>query len=382
MARPSLPIGTWGQVNFTTRSGKPAAYVRFRDYDGVTRPVLRTGTTQAKARTALLEALAERATPSLGEITRDTKIRELADIYESEMLSDSRLSDQTKLNYKSKLATIRKGLSDVRLSEASPARLDRFVQAVAKDYPGAARMVRTVLKNMMMLAVLHEVMDRNPIGETRAVVRKAPEVLAVRASDLGEIRRLLRTWDRKLIGKHPRNGSLTDTVDMYTATGARTAEVLALNWESLRLDKSPYEVRIDKTVVKQLDGKLTVQMHTKNNLIRELELPESVAGMLLRRRVDATCDLIFPSQVNTPRWPDSLRRDWREALKGSPYEGLKPGLYRKAVATHVAERLGVEAARDQLGHTGLANLKYYVEQSKRGPQAAAVIDELFEQSAD
>lgn len=166
------------------------------------------------------------------------------------------------------------------------------------------------------------------------------------------------------------------------ATGARTAEVLALDWESLRLDKSPYEVRIDKTVAKRLDGKLVVQTHTKNNLIRELELPESVAGMLLRRRVDATCDLIFPSQAGTPRWPDSMRRDWREALRGSPYEGLKPGLYRKAVATHIAERLGVEAARDQLGHTGLANLKYYVEQSKRGPQAAAVIDELFEQSAD
>lgn len=382
MPRPALPIGTWGEINYTTRSGKPAAYVRFRDYDGVTRPVLRTGPSKAKARTALLEALADRAKPSLGEITRDTKIRELADIYEAEMLADAKLSDQTKLNYKSKLATIRKGLKDVRLSEASPARLDRFVQAVANDYPGAARMVRTVLKNMMMLAVLHEVMDRNPIGETRAVRRKAPEVQAIRSKDIAMIRHLLQAWDRKPIGKHPRNGSLTDTIDMYTATGARTAEVLALDWDSLRLDKSPYEVRIDKTVAKRLDGKLVVQAHTKNNLIRELELPESVAGMLLRRRVDATCDLIFPSQAGTPRWPDSMRRDWREALRGSPYEGLKPGLYRKAVATHIAERLGVEAARDQLGHTSLANLKYYVEQSKRGPQAAAVIDELFEQSAD
>lgn len=381
MGRPALPIGAWGEINYTTRSGKHAAYARFRDYDGRTRPVLRTGRTKAAARTALLEALADRAKPSLGGVTRETKVRELADIYEAEMLA-SDLGDQTKLNYKSKLETIRRGLGDVKLGEASPGRLDRFVQAVAKDYPGAARMVRTVLKNMMLLAVLDEVYDANPVTETRTVDRPTPDVTVLRVEDLGMIRKLLRAWDGKLIGRHPRNGSLTDAIDMYTATGARTAEVLALDWPSLRLDTEPYEVRIDKTVAKRVDGKLIVQPHTKNGMIRTLELPESVAGMLLRRRVDARCELIFPSAADTPRWPDSLRRDWRQALKGSPYEGLKPGLYRKTVATHVAERLGLEAARDQLGHSGLANLKYYVEQSKRGPEAAAVIDELFEQSAD
>lgn len=381
MARPPLPIGAWGEINFAERSGKPAAYARFRDFDGVTRPVLRTGRTKAQAKTALLEALSDRAKPSLGEITRDTKIRELADIYESEMVN-SKLSDQTKLNYLSKLVTIRKGLGGVLLSEATPARLDRFVQAVAKDYPGAARMVRTVLKNMMLLAVLNGAVDQNPVSETRAVARTEPKVTALRLADLSAIRKLLTAWDRKLIGKTPRNGSLTDTIDMYTATGARTAEVLAFDWDSLGLDVSPYTVRIDKTVAKSLAGKLVVQTHTKTGMVRELELPEAVAGMLIRRRVNATCELIFPSQANTPRWPDSLRRDWREALYKSPYKGLKPGLYRKAVATHIAERLGVEAARDQLGHTGFANLKFYVEQSKRGPEAAAVINELFEQSAD
>ncbi|MFC7766451.1 tyrosine-type recombinase/integrase [Leucobacter soli] len=204
----------------------------------------------------------------------------------------------------------------------------------------------------------------------------------LRAGDLAKIRRLLQAWDRKLIGKHPRNGSLTDTIDMYTATGCRTAEVLAIGWPRLTLDTEPLTVRIDRTVVKNLEGKLVIQLHTKNKQIRDLELPHAVAGMLLRRRIDARSELVFPSEVNTPRWPDAMRREWRQALEGSEFAGLKPGLYRKAVATHVAERLGVEAARDQLGHTGLANLKYYVEQAKRGPEAAAVIDELFPESAD
>ncbi|UOQ57202.1 site-specific integrase [Leucobacter allii] len=382
MARPALPIGAWGEINYTTRSGKPAAYARFRDYDGVSRPVLRTGASKAKAKTALLEALADRSKPSLGDINRDTKLRELADIYEAEMERDSKLGPQTKNNYKSKLKTIRVGLGGVTIAEATPARLDRFVQAVATKHPGAARMVRTVLKNMMMLAVLHEAVDRNPVVETRAVARAVPNFSALRAPQLMEIRVLLQQWDRKPIGRHPRNGSLTDATDMYLATGTRTAELLAFDWPSLDLLQEPYEATVDKTVIKNTAGKLEIQHHTKNHLIRRLELPNSVASMLIRRRVNATCDLVFPSQAGTLRWPDSLRRDWRDALRGSEYEGLKLGLYRKSVATHIADRLGVEAARDQLGHTGLANLKYYVEPAKRGPEAAAVIDELFQQSAD
>ena len=381
MVRPSLPIGAWGEINFTTKSGKPAAFARFRDYDGNTRQVLRTGATRAKAKTALLEALAERSRPSLGDITRDTKLRELADIYEAEMMG-SDLASQTKLNYKSKLVTIKRGLGGVTIAEASTGRLDRFVQAVAKDHPGAARMVRTVLKNMMLVAVLHEAIDRNPMTETRAINRGEPQFEVVRAAELGEIRELLRAWDRKIINKHPRNGSLTDIIDMYTATGGRTAEVLAFDWPTIHLDTLPYTVRIDKTLAKGIDGKLYVQPHTKNNSIRTLELPGAVGAMLLRRRVNATCDLVFPSEVNTPRWPDSMRRDWRQALHGTKFQGMRPGLYRKSVATHIAEQLGVEAARDQLGHSGLANIKYYVERSKRGPEAAAVLDELFTQSAD
>ena len=376
MPRPPLPIGAWGEIRYTTRSGKPAALAKFRDYDGVTRRVLRTGETRPKAKTALLAALAERAKPSLGVITRDTSVGELADIYETEM-NASDLGSQTKLNYRSKLKTIRVGLGGVKLSEATPGRIDRFVQAVAKDRPGAARSLRTVLKNMMLLAVLDGVYDANPVAETRAVARKAPDFTALGHDDLANIRALLQAWDSKLIGKHPRNGSLTDAMDMYLATGARTAELLALGWDQVHLDREPYRATICRTVVKNEQGKLEVQEFTKTRTARTLELPGSVANMLIRRRVNANCGLVFPSQVGTPRWPDSLRRDWREALKGSVYASLKPGLYRKAVATHIAKRLGVEAARDQLGHSGFANLKYYVEQSHQGPAAAAVIDELF-----
>jgi len=381
MGRPPLPIGAWGEINYTKRAGKPAAYARFRDHDGRTRAVLRTGKTRAQARTALLEELADRTMPRNGEINGNTRLSELADIYQEEMMA-SKLADQSKLNYRSKLNTIRTGIGGIRLSEATPGRLDRFVQSVAKDYPSAAQMLRTVLKNMLSLAVLNDVFDHNPAAETRLIETDPVEVKALRAKDLHEIRKRLQAWDAAPVGKHPRNGSLTDVTDMYLATGGRTAEVLAFDWPSIDLDKDPYEVTVSKTLIKNLEGKLVVQMHTKTKLIRTLELPPSVGAMLIRRRVEATSDIVFPSSNGNLKRPDILRKEWHAALKGSKFEGLKLGVYRKAVATHIADRLGASAAREQLGHIGLAALKHYIEPAKRGPHAAAVIDELFLESAD
>lgn len=81
--------------------------------------------------------------------------------------------------------TIKTGSAAHLIAEASTGRLDRFVQAVAKDHPGAARMVRTVLKNMMLVAVLHEAIDRNPMTETRAINRGEPQF---RGSTRGRVR--------------------------------------------------------------------------------------------------------------------------------------------------------------------------------------------------
>ena len=46
--RPPLPIGTWGQVTVTGRPGAWRARARFRDVDGVTRSVVRTGATKGE----------------------------------------------------------------------------------------------------------------------------------------------------------------------------------------------------------------------------------------------------------------------------------------------------------------------------------------------
>lgn len=379
MPRPPLPLETYGKIRRTTHNGKPAAVAYYRDADGVTRRMLRTGRTPTLAENALKEALRDRLAPAGDVITRDSTLEALAGAWKAEMLADGNLSDGTKLTYQEALKAVLRGLSGVRVGEATPAKLNRYIQAVANKTPGQARTVRIVLKHMMSYAVYAGAVDSNPVSETKAITRTKPKVKALRAADVAAIRGLLEAWDSGMDKyKRPRNGSLRDTMDMYAATGARTSEVLALRWSDFNFDSIPATVTINGTVAKNLDGKLIVKDTLKTDKShRELELPEFVVPMLTARAAAAYTDLVFPSSTGTPRWPDNLRRDWKAALEGSGYSAVTPGAFRKAVATLLAEELGVEAARDQLGHTSFGNLKHYVEQASRGPAAAGTVQKLL-----
>lgn len=380
MPRPPLPLETYGKIRKFTHNGSPAASAYYRDSDGVTRRMMRTGRTPSLAVNALKEALRDRLAPAGEAITRDSTMEALAEAWKAEMLADPNLSDGTKLTYQEALKAVLRGLSGVRVGEATPAKLNRYIQAVAKNTPGQARTVRIVLKHMMAHAVYAGAVDQNPVSETKAVTRAKPKVKALRAADVAKIRALLEAWDAGFDKyNRPRKGSLRDTMDMYASTGARTSEVLALRWTDFTFDTDPPTVTFNGTVAKNIDGKLIVKDTLKTDKShREVELPEFVVPMLAARAANSYTDLVFPSATGTPRWPDNLRRDWKAALVGSEYASVTPGAFRKAVATLLQEELGAEAARDQLGHTSFGNLKYYVERASRGPAAAGTLQKLLE----
>jgi len=80
MPRPPLPIGTYGEITLSiSPSGSHVARASYRDHDGVTRPVARTGRTPAIARNKLLTALQERSTPSSRSgLTAESRARDCA----------------------------------------------------------------------------------------------------------------------------------------------------------------------------------------------------------------------------------------------------------------------------------------------------------------
>jgi hypothetical protein len=164
VARPELPIGTWGKIRTETLGpNRFCARARFRDYDGKTRDVEATGPTAPAAIRALNVKLRDRTTPNDDEITRDTRVDLLADLWLDQMAAEARVLPQTLNTYNSSLRfRIRPALGSLRIREASVGRLDRFLRDIAKDHPSAAKGAKVVLGQMFSLAVRHGAISHQP----------------------------------------------------------------------------------------------------------------------------------------------------------------------------------------------------------------------------
>ena len=100
MARPPLPVGTYGKVDFlVVGNGHVRARARYRDHDGTTRPVTRFAPTRAGAERALKLALRDRSGPITGDITAETRVCELVTIWLTDVDSGG-LTDRTKEHYR------------------------------------------------------------------------------------------------------------------------------------------------------------------------------------------------------------------------------------------------------------------------------------------
>src|SRR4051795_3910222 len=104
MARPPLPIGTWGNIRVEKLgANRYCARARFRDYDGKTRDVEATGPTGPAAIRALKEKLRDRVAPNDDEITRETYVSTLAELWIEEVTAEEVVASQTIHNYETSL---------------------------------------------------------------------------------------------------------------------------------------------------------------------------------------------------------------------------------------------------------------------------------------
>jgi len=176
MARPSLPIGTYGNIRTETLgANRFCARARFRDYDGKARDVEATGTTGPAAVRALKERLRDRATPNDDEITRETFVSKLAELWVDEILAEERVTLQTVDRYRTSLRTaILPAVGNLRLREATVGRLDKFLRDVARDRLSAAKGAKVVLSQMFALATRRGALTSNPVRDTGATTQATP----------------------------------------------------------------------------------------------------------------------------------------------------------------------------------------------------------------
>nr|WP_172582523.1 site-specific integrase [Subtercola boreus] len=247
--------------------------------------------------------------------------------------------------------------------------------------PAQARMLAVVLAGMLQLAVRHGAAESNAAAELRPPAVERSEVRAPSIDDIRTLRTALQAYDRIPGIRGDSVHDLADLADVLVATGCRIGEALALRWDDVSIDDG--RVTISATVTRIPGRGLERQEHPKTESSnRTLALPSFARDVLVRRRVAAYSEWVFPSANGTLRWPENVRTQWASALKGSTVAWITTKSCRKAVATLLKATDGLDAAKEQLGHSDVGvTSRHYVEQVLERPNRAAVLD-AFAQSSE
>lgn len=359
MSRPPLDLGTYGRISFSTApSGAVTAKARFRDYDGRTRLVERSGPTKAAAERALKRAFQDRALPASDTLGGESTTRVLADSWWVDFQGKGR-APATVRRYREVLDWyVLPRLGNVRLREARVGLMEQTLRSITEQHGAAtAKLCQTVLRQMFALAVRREAIDRNPLLGVSSVRVEHRPVQALSVEQVRELRSRV-------------SGDAADMLDVLLATGCRIGEVLALRWEDVDLEASPPRISITGTVVRGSGGLERQERPKSQGSMHRLILPAFGAAALAGR--DRWSPLVFPNARGGLMDPNNARSRWREAMNAAGYPQVYPHMIRATVGTLLARASGMSAATAQLGHASEAvTSKHYVERLAEAPDMSA-----------
>ncbi len=247
MARPPLPVGTWGVIRRSELApGRWMADTLFRDFDGRTRRVERRGSTGAQAEQSLRNYLRTRSRAAqLGELTGETRLREAAALWLVGLQEEGRAPSTLDADADALRLHVVPGLGMLQLREVTVGVCDRFVQSVkANAGPGAARHARTVLSGVLGMAARHEAIRGNPVRDVARISSSREPARSLRPEEVRRLRAGVRA-DQRAVDR-----DLPDLVDFMLGTGLRIGEVLAMTWDAVDLASAQVEVRATVVTVK------------------------------------------------------------------------------------------------------------------------------------
>ncbi|MDN5746120.1 MAG: hypothetical protein L0H31_13495 [Nocardioidaceae bacterium] len=155
----------------------------------------------------------------------------------------------------------------------------------------------------------------------------------------------------------------------------------------MALDRDLPLVTISGTLVEPRSGyveQLFRQESTKTNAIRTLVLPNAPVEVLRRRMAES--ELVYPDApvfhsrtISRFLWPSNIRTRLRAVTADDPQLGhvtVTPHTLRRTVASEVAYDAGLEAPRQQLGHSiaGAGAIARYVAHRQQAPDLRHVLD--------
>lgn len=364
--RPGLAVGEHGDIWIRpTAAGRFQARTRVRDRDGRRRDATATGDTRGSAKRALERRLAERLPQSVVGLTSSMTVEQAAAFWMAHRKKSGRvhtkgpIKPQTLGAYNDALRLlVVPAMGGLKLGELRVGLLDAILGDLEEAGQSTAQ-ARSVLNQMLGLAVRHGALSANPMALVARPQREAREVEALDVERVRLLRQIVRPEALRRPGKRGPNGDLRDVVDFALGTGCRIGELLAVQWQHLDLSSESPSVRICGTLVEPRTGfvaQLERQESTKTKTVRTLVLPEAVVASLTARRehsaFDADTDPVFAASSGRWLWPNNLRTRLRAAVGGHELlAGTTPHTLRRTVGTLIAHERGLDAAREQLGHS-------------------------------
>lgn len=389
MARPRTPIGTFGEIEFTTMgNGFIRARARFRDHDGKVRRIEASGETRKKAEHRLKEKLAARSgfSAGFGELTPDSSFAQLVEVWLEDLDLEGKLAPSTRALYERNMRQlVMPAFEHFLLREISVRKVDQFIKRLAssKSY-SYAKQARTVLSLAFGLAVRYDAIARNPVRDTVRLHKPPSQAMALTGSQVEAIRTAVRDWRRGpgVVGPPP-DGQLEQIIEVMLGTSARIGEVLAIRKRDVNVTVSPATVRICGTIVSPGGKPTHRQSHPKTAKSRRTVSVPSFTAEVLRQRLVMVAEedeehLIFFSRNHTPLTTNNVRRRLRSVLADAGITGVTPHSFRRTVATVIDRAGGAELAAEMLGHTSSKITKeHYIEPDEVVNPVTAEILELL-----
>jgi integrase len=361
MPRQPMPLGTYGNIKVSpVAPGKYRARCRYRHYDGKVYQVQRDGPTETAATNRLKEAIRDWVTPAkAGEFGPGSRFRDLALAWLAEFERDANrgfYSLGSVDTYQNRLTgIIIPEIGELRAREiaTAPVVLDRVCQSTRdKMSASSAKIVKSVIGNVCMFGVRVGAFETNPardIGriESKKAKSKPQKPRALTAAEVFELFGKLDTDEEAIAADLP------DLIRFFLATGERTGEALAADWEDF--DREAKQLAMAGNVIRAKGRGKILNRGKTENAVRPIPLSDWGVTMLDNRHAALgrpAAGPMFPSSTGTVREASNVRnRAWNPFKQRAGFEWVTFRTFRKTVATMLDEAgLTARQIADVLGH--------------------------------
>lgn len=259
-------------------------------------------------------------------------------------MEDSDLARSTKARYRTITESyIVPAIGGLRLREMTVPAVDRFLRANADGHGATtAKGSRSVLSNMVGLAIRHGAMTANPTRDTRKITVTKKAVMALTPEETKEL--LTRIAGDQCAVEL----DLVHLMAFIAATGVRIGEACGLRPPQVDLQRGLIEVNATVT-----DFGLEERTKTEAGW-RVIGVPPCTVELLRHRLSDpsySTGEVIFPSPLGRIRDTSNTAADLRRVFDRAGFDWVSSHTLRKTVATRLDDAgFSARQIADHLGH--------------------------------